>query len=166
MPSSSWTSDNRLWKLDILFWTTVLRNVLFGSGNKPMNSASIVGLQFFQFWIHHLHHLCQLHVIPVQLRCFGTTECFVSKKTLEVWLLDSSQSSAKNRCLMDISIMIMIRMIIMIIMIILRMIVIMVATIILWHTVVEAEGESEEVRRAVGPTGSNGQTSFKWWWGW
>ena len=83
MPSSSWTSDNRLWKLDILFWTTVPRNVLFGLGNKPMSPASIVGLQIFQFWIHYLHHLCQLHVIPVQLRCFGTTECFVSKKTLE-----------------------------------------------------------------------------------
>ena len=47
-----------------------------------MNPASIVGLQVFQFWIELLH-LCQLHVIPVQLRCFGTTECFVSKKTLE-----------------------------------------------------------------------------------
>ena len=55
---------------------------------------------------------------------------------------------------MDISIMIMIMLIIMIIMIIIRMIVIMVATIILWHTVVEAEGESEEVRRAVGPYSS------------
>ena len=62
---------------------------------------------------------------------------------------------------MDISIMIMILMIIMIIIIMISIIVIMVATIILWHTVVEAEGESEEVRRAVGPTGSNGQPSFK-----
>ena len=157
MPSSSWTSDNRLWKLDILFWTTVLRNVLFGLGNKPCFHRRSSILSILDRTPPSLSTSC--HTCPITM--FWHDWMFCKQKDIGVWLLDSSQSSAKNRCLMDISIMIMIRMIIMIIMIIISMIVIMVATIILWHTVVEAEGESEEVRRAVGPTGSNGQPSFK-----